>query len=93
MLGGSPKKTVTDYRDARYRSIAEVGRHEVFPMQAPANRDSWQSGFDSAIDEAIQMVDAMRAPGVSNMAAPILLRIRAELIALREHGPRAKQAA
>lgn len=30
------------------------------------------------------MVDAMRAPGVANLAAPILLRIRAELIALRE---------
>ncbi|MEI2659853.1 MAG: hypothetical protein V9G11_07885 [Bifidobacterium adolescentis] len=62
-------------------------------MQAHTDRDSWQSGFDSAIDEAIQMVDAMRAPGVSNMAAPILLRIRAELIALRERGPAVKRAA
>lgn len=62
-------------------------------MLAPNERDSWQSGFDSAIDEAIRMVDAMRAPGVANMAAPILLRIRAELIALREHGPAVGRAA
>ncbi len=62
-----------DSRDRTYRGCAMT-----------ADRDSWQSGFDAAIDEAIQMVDAMRAPGVANLAAPILLRIRAELIALRE---------
>lgn len=44
----------------------------------------WEQGYDKAIDEAIRLVDAMRGPGLSNFASPILLRIRAELIAMRE---------
>lgn len=85
-MSGLHEKTVTGYRGQVSLPIAQIDFTEVGMMPAPTDRDPWQSGFDSAIDEAIQLVDAMRAPGVSNMAAPILLRIRAELIALREHG-------
>ncbi len=62
-------------------------------MKPSIDLESWENGFDTAIDEAIQMVDAMRSPGIANMAAPILLRIRAELIALRERRPALKTAA
>lgn len=62
-------------------------------MKPSIDLESWENGFDTAIDEAIQMVDAMRSPGIANMAAPILLRIRAELIALRERGPAVNRAA
>lgn len=62
-------------------------------MPTPIEPTPWQAGYDTAIDDAIRMVDAMRGPGVANMAAPILLRIRAELIALREGDSASKQAA
>jgi hypothetical protein len=54
-----------------------------------AHTETWANGYESAIDEAIRLVDSMRGPGTSNLATPILLRIRAELIALREtaHAP------
>lgn len=54
---------------------------------------AWQAGFESAIDEAIGLVDAMRGPGLANLASPILLRIRAELIALRRATPATALAA
>ncbi|MEO8538631.1 MAG: hypothetical protein ABI577_02745 [bacterium] len=62
-------------------------------MNPTNDKSAWSEGFDAAIEEAIRVVDAMRGPGVSNMASPILLRIRAELIALREAGPAPARAA
>ena len=62
-------------------------------MEATPDRNTWQNGFEAALDEAISVVDSMRGPGLSNMASPILLRIRAELIALREAGPAVVKAA
>lgn len=56
-------------------------------MDAAGEARAWKSGYESAIEEAIRLVDAMRGPTTSSMAAPILLRIRAELIALREADP------
>lgn len=53
-------------------------------MATAIQSSDWADGYDKAIDEAIRLVDAMRGPGVSNLASPILLRIRAELIAMRE---------
>jgi hypothetical protein len=55
-------------------------------MEAVRNSEDWTNGFDTAIDEAIYLIDAMRGPTTSSLASPILLRIRAELIALRETG-------
>ena len=55
-------------------------------MNAAGEKSAWSSGYETAIDDAIRLVDAMRGPGTSNLAAPILLRIRAELIAIRETG-------
>ena len=54
---------------------------------------AWNNGYETAIDEAIRLVDAMRGPAASDLASPILLRIRAELIALRKPRPQAKLAA
>ena len=63
-------------------------------MDDPAtDMKSWNNGYGTAIDEAIRLVDAMRGPAASNLASPILLRIRAELIALRESSSQAKLAA
>lgn len=62
-------------------------------MDATTEKDSWRNGFESALDEAISVVDSMRGPGSANLASPILLRIRAELIALRESGPATAKAA
>lgn len=56
-------------------------------MDAAGDAKVWKSGYESAIDEAIRVVDLMRGPTTSSLASPILLRIRAELIALRESGP------
>ena len=53
-------------------------------MKSTGEQSAWSSGYESAIDDAIRVVDAMRGPGTSNLATPILLRIRAELIAIRE---------
>ena len=55
-------------------------------MESTGEQRAWTSGYESAIDEAIRVVDSMREPGTSNLATPILLRIRAELIAMRETG-------
>ncbi len=46
--------------------------------------NAWNEGYEWALDEALRVVDSMRVPGSNNLATPILLRIRAELIALRE---------
>ncbi len=53
-------------------------------MDQTSQSEEWTTGFNSALDEAIRLVDAMRGPTTSGLASPILLRIRAELIALRE---------
>lgn len=51
---------------------------------------SWQAGYEAGIDDAIRLVDQMRGPGNSSLTAPVLLRIRAELLALRDRAnPRA----
>lgn len=55
-------------------------------MNPAGEKAAWAAGYERAIDDAIRMVDAMRGPGTSNLASPILLRIRAELIAIRESG-------
>lgn len=62
-------------------------------VEATPEQKAWQMGFESAVDEAISLIDAMRGPGMANLASPILLRIRAELIALRETGPATALAA
>ena len=56
-------------------------------MEPTTEAQAWTSGYESAIDEALRVVDAMRGPGATNLATPIILRIRAELIALREGRP------
>lgn len=85
---------MTDYLSAGNLPIGRVDTDRERPAMKPSiDLESWENGFDTAIDEAIQMVDAMRSPGIANMAAPILLRIRAELIALRERGPAVNRAA
>ena len=53
-------------------------------MQAKTEVSVWTSGYEAALDEAIRVVDSLRGPGGSNFATPIMLRLRAELIALRE---------
>ena len=53
-------------------------------MDRTKNTDEWTSGYEAALNEAIGLVDAMRGPTTSGLASPILLRIRAELLALRE---------
>lgn len=45
---------------------------------------AWQAGYEAGIDEAIRLIDALRGPGAGSLSTPILLRIRAELLALRE---------
>ena len=62
-------------------------------MEITPEAAAWTSGYESAIDEAIRVVDAMRGPGATNLATPIILRIRAELIAMREGRPIATKAA
>lgn len=59
-----------------------------------AELEAWMSGYEAAIDQALHVVDAMRGPGNNNLATPILLRIRAELLALRQdhEAPQAKAA-
>jgi hypothetical protein len=53
-------------------------------MDSTSNAQAWTSGYETALNEAVRIVDAMRGPGANNLATPIILRIRAELIALRE---------
>ena len=60
-------------------------------MQAKTDLSAWTSGYETALDEAIRVVDSLRGPAGSNFATPIILRLRAELIALRE-GPLVKVA-
>lgn len=55
-------------------------------MDRMSTSKEWAEGFEAALDEAIGLIDAMRGPTTSSLASPILLRIRAELIALREPG-------
>ena len=61
-------------------------------MEPNTEKSAWTSGYETALDDAIRMVDSLRGPGGTNLATPIILRLRAELIALRE-GPAAKAAA
>ena len=56
-------------------------------MESTNDAKAWNSGYEAAIDEALRVVDAMRGPGATNLATPIILRIRAELIAIREGRP------
>jgi hypothetical protein len=53
-------------------------------LGSTSEAQAWTSGYESALSEALRIVDAMRAPGATNLATPIILRIRAELIALQE---------
>ena len=53
-------------------------------MEKKPGEFDWTSGYEAALDDAIQVVDSLRGPGGSNLATPIILRLRAELIALRE---------
>ncbi len=52
---------------------------------------SWQAGYEAGLDDAIRLIDALRGPGFGSLSAPILLRIRAELLAVRSRArePRA----
>ncbi|MGE3077201.1 MAG: hypothetical protein AB7N24_19460 [Dehalococcoidia bacterium] len=62
-------------------------------MDRTSTTEDWNNGFEAALDEAIRLVDAMRGPTTSSLASPILLRIRAELIALRESSQALPKAA
>jgi hypothetical protein len=53
-------------------------------LESASEAQAWTSGYESALSEALRIVDAMRATGATNLATPIILRIRAELIALQE---------
>ncbi len=53
-------------------------------MESKTEKSAWTSGYETALDDAIRMVDLLRGPGGTNLATPIILRLRAELIALRE---------
>ena len=53
-------------------------------MDSTTAAQAWTSGYDSALSEALRIVDAMRATEATNLATPIILRVRAELIALQE---------
>ncbi|MGB4863636.1 MAG: hypothetical protein WBO97_14360 [Tepidiformaceae bacterium] len=70
-----------------WASMNEVAPAKESAMENVRNPGDWTRGFEAAIDEAIRVVDALRGPTTSGLAAPILLRIRAELIALREPTP------
>lgn len=59
----------------------------------PGDRQEWLSGYDQGIDDAIRIVDAMRGPGTNNLSSPILLRLRAELLAIRHRGESERKAA
>ncbi len=61
-------------------------------METPELASAWVSGYEQGIDEAIRLVDGMRGPRSSNLSSPILLRLRAELLALR-HDKRMDAAA
>jgi len=52
-------------------------------VESPSNPDSFVRGYETAIDEVIRLIDAMRGPKSSALSAPILLHLRAELIAMR----------
>ena len=53
-------------------------------MEPTAEIKAYRSGYERALDDALHVVDAMRGPGGNNLATPIILRIRSELIAMRE---------
>jgi hypothetical protein len=53
-------------------------------LESTSEAQAWTSGYESALNEALRVVDAMRVQGATNLATPIILRIRAGLIALRE---------
>jgi hypothetical protein len=53
-------------------------------MERHPEQSAWTSGYESALDDAIRMVDSLRGSGAANLATPIILRLRAELIAMRD---------
>ena len=53
-------------------------------MEKNAELKAYESGYEAALEDALHVVDSLRRPGGNNLATPIILRIRAELIALRE---------
>ncbi|WP_165772535.1 hypothetical protein [Tepidiforma thermophila] len=53
-------------------------------MMTTHDWSAWQAGYEAGIDDAIRLIDALRGPGSGSLSTPILLRIRAELLALRE---------
>lgn len=53
-------------------------------MESASDATSFRSGYEAALEDALRLVDGLRGPGGNNLATPILLRIRSELIALRE---------
>jgi hypothetical protein len=50
----------------------------------PVDWDSWQAGYEAGIDDAVRLIDSLRGPGAGSLSTPILLRIRAELLAIRD---------
>jgi hypothetical protein len=61
-------------------------------MQATDPGQTWLSGYEDALDDAIRLVDSMRGPGTNSLSSPVLLRLRAELLAMRARPAAAKAA-
>ena len=53
-------------------------------MQPEFETNAYRHGYEAALEDALHVVDSLRGPGGNNLATPIILRIRSELIALRE---------
>jgi hypothetical protein len=62
------------------------------PTMPPTDWTSWQAGYEAGIDDAIRLIDTLRGPGAGSLSAPILLRIRAELLAIRSRASQPRAA-
>ena len=50
----------------------------------PIDWASCQAGYVAGIDDAVRLIDSLRGPSTGSLSTPILLRIRAELLAIRD---------
>jgi prophage DNA circulation protein len=87
MFGNRPRKP------AGLVALADDrGMNPEEPTMTTHDWSAWQAGYEAGIDDAIRLIDALRGPGAGSLSTPILLRIRAELLALRERAPQQRAA-
>lgn len=62
---------------------AMVQESVPIPVPAPGFDVAWLEGYEAALADAIGIVDSLGGPSLSNLSAPVLLRMKTRLIELR----------